>query len=100
MKYQLVLQFQAESVQQFDELAVLEDLLVENLPSHSVGPFRGRTENTLIRVLGPNVRAHKQRLKRTQRWYRNHYHYCNSELGNSELGDGREVYLMLWPWAA
>jgi hypothetical protein len=36
MKYQLVLQFQAESVQQFDELAVLEDLLVENLPSHSV----------------------------------------------------------------
>ena len=36
MKYQLVLQFQAESVQEFDELAVLEDLLVENLPSHSV----------------------------------------------------------------
>jgi hypothetical protein len=36
MKYQLVLQFQAERVQEFDELAVLEDLLVENLPSHSV----------------------------------------------------------------
>jgi hypothetical protein len=31
MKYQLVLQFQAESVQQFDELAVLEDLLVEEV---------------------------------------------------------------------
>jgi hypothetical protein len=36
MKYQLVLQFQAERVQEFDELAVLEDLLVENLPSHPV----------------------------------------------------------------
>ena len=36
LKYQLVLQFQAERVQEFDELAVLEDLLVENLPSHSV----------------------------------------------------------------
>ena len=32
MKYQLVLQFQAESVQEFDELVVLEDLLVEKLP--------------------------------------------------------------------
>jgi hypothetical protein len=35
MKYQLVLQFQAESMQEFDELVVLEDLLVENLPFHS-----------------------------------------------------------------
>ena len=35
MKYQLVLQFQAESVQEFDELVVLEELLVENLPLHS-----------------------------------------------------------------
>jgi hypothetical protein len=35
MKYQLVLQFQAESVQEFDELVVLEDLLIEKLPSHS-----------------------------------------------------------------
>jgi hypothetical protein len=32
VKYQLVLQFQAESVQEFDELVVLEDLLVEKLP--------------------------------------------------------------------
>jgi hypothetical protein len=32
MKYQLVLQFQAESVQEFDELVVLENLLVETLP--------------------------------------------------------------------
>jgi hypothetical protein len=32
MKYQLVLQFQAESVQEFDELVALEDLLVEKLP--------------------------------------------------------------------
>jgi hypothetical protein len=35
MKYQLIIQFQAESVQEFDELVVLEDLLVENLPLHS-----------------------------------------------------------------
>jgi hypothetical protein len=35
MKYQLVLQFEAESLQEFDELAVLENLLIENLPSHS-----------------------------------------------------------------
>src|SRR5258708_25345840 len=35
MKYQLVLQFQAQSVQDFDELVVLEDLLAENLPLHS-----------------------------------------------------------------
>lgn len=36
MRYQLVLQLQAESVYDFDELAPLEDLLVRNLPSHSV----------------------------------------------------------------
>jgi hypothetical protein len=36
MKYQLVLQFQAESVYEFGELVALEDLLVGNLPSHSV----------------------------------------------------------------
>ena len=35
MKYQLVLQFQPESVQEFDELVVLEDLLVEKLPVDS-----------------------------------------------------------------
>ena len=35
MKYQLVLQFQAQSVQDFNELVVLEDLLAENLPLHS-----------------------------------------------------------------
>lgn len=35
MRYQLVLQFQAKSVQEFDELVGLEDLLVDNLPSHS-----------------------------------------------------------------
>jgi hypothetical protein len=35
MKYQLVLQFQAESVQEFDELVALENLLVETLPLHS-----------------------------------------------------------------
>jgi hypothetical protein len=35
MKYQLVLQFQAESVQEFDELVVLEDLLAEKLPLDS-----------------------------------------------------------------
>ena len=35
MKYQLIIQFQAESMQEFDELVVLEDLLVENLPLHS-----------------------------------------------------------------
>ena len=36
MKYQLILQFQAESVQEFDELVVLEDLLVKKLPLGSV----------------------------------------------------------------
>jgi hypothetical protein len=35
MKYQLVLQFRAEGTQDFDELVVLEDLLIENLPSTS-----------------------------------------------------------------
>jgi len=35
MKYQLVLQFRAESMMDFDELVVLEDLLIENLPPHS-----------------------------------------------------------------
>jgi hypothetical protein len=35
MKYQLVLQFRAESMKDFDELVVLEDLLIENLPPHS-----------------------------------------------------------------
>lgn len=35
MKYQLVLQFQAQSMMDFDELIVLEDLLIENLPPHS-----------------------------------------------------------------
>jgi hypothetical protein len=35
MKYQLVLQFRAASTHDFDELVVLEDLLVENLPSSS-----------------------------------------------------------------
>jgi len=35
MKYQLVLQFRAESVREFDELVALEELLVENLPLHS-----------------------------------------------------------------
>jgi hypothetical protein len=35
MRYQLVLQFQAEVVQEFDERVVLEYLLVENLPSPS-----------------------------------------------------------------
>jgi hypothetical protein len=35
MKYQLVLQFQAESVQEFDELVVLEELLVKKLPLDS-----------------------------------------------------------------
>jgi len=35
MRYQLVLQFRAESVQEFDELIVLEDLLIENLPGNS-----------------------------------------------------------------
>jgi hypothetical protein len=35
MKYQHVLQFQAESVREFDELVVPGALLVENLPSHS-----------------------------------------------------------------
>ena len=34
-RHQLVLQFQAESVQEFDELVVLEDLLVEKLPLDS-----------------------------------------------------------------
>lgn len=32
MKYQLVLQFQAESLQEFDELVVLENLLIEKPP--------------------------------------------------------------------
>jgi hypothetical protein len=35
MKYQLVLQFQAESVQEFDELVLLEELLVKKLPLDS-----------------------------------------------------------------
>jgi hypothetical protein len=35
MKYQLVLRFQGESVQEFDDLVVLEDLLVEELPMDS-----------------------------------------------------------------
>jgi hypothetical protein len=45
VKYQLVLQFQAESVQEFDELVVLEELLVEKLPvgsevdGHDLGPW-------------------------------------------------------------
>jgi len=39
MKYQLVLQFQAESMKDFDELVVLEDLLIENLPPHSEVDF-------------------------------------------------------------
>lgn len=33
MRYQLVLQFRAGSAADFDKLAVLEDLLIENLPS-------------------------------------------------------------------
>jgi hypothetical protein len=35
MNYQLVLQFRAESVQEFGELVVLEDLLIEKLPEDS-----------------------------------------------------------------
>lgn len=35
MRYQLVLQFKAESVQEFDELVALEDQLVNNQHSHS-----------------------------------------------------------------
>jgi hypothetical protein len=35
MKYQLVLQFQAESMKDFNELVALEDLLIENLLPHS-----------------------------------------------------------------
>ena len=35
MKYQLLLQFQAESMKDFDELVVHDYLLNENLPPHS-----------------------------------------------------------------
>jgi hypothetical protein len=35
MQYQLVLQFRAGSTLDFDELVVLEDLLIENLPPTS-----------------------------------------------------------------
>jgi hypothetical protein len=43
MKYQLVLQFQAESMMDFDELVVLEDLLIDKLPPH---PIRSELEST------------------------------------------------------
>jgi hypothetical protein len=35
MKYQLVLQFQATTEADFDELVILEDALIENLPTPS-----------------------------------------------------------------
>ena len=93
MKYQLVLQFQAESVQEFDELAVLEDLLVENLPSHSVvdGHDFGSGEfNIFILTDQPKESFHAAE-KTIQ-----HYHPPQTlKAAYRELGQNN--FVILWP---
>jgi hypothetical protein len=93
MKYQLVLQFQAESVQEFDELAVLEDLLVENLPSHSVvdGHDFGSGElNIFILTDQPKESFHA--AERTIRHYR-----PPQALKAAYRELGQNNFVILWP---
>ena len=93
MKYQLVLQFQAESVQEFDELVVLENLLVKNLPSHSEvdGHDFGSGEfNIFILTDQPKESFHAAE-KTIQ-----HYHLPQTlKAAYRELGQNN--FVILWP---
>ena len=93
MKYQLVLQFQAESVHEFDELVVLEDLLVEKLPLDSEvdGHDFGSGEfNIFILTDQPEQTFHT--AKQTIQQYRPPQKF---QAAYRELG--QNSFVILWP---
>ena len=93
MRYQLVLQFQAKSVQEFDELVGLEDLLVDNLPSHSEveGHDFGRGEfNIFILTDQP-----KESFHAAEKTIRHYQPLQTLKAAYRELG--QNSFVILWP---
>jgi hypothetical protein len=93
MRYQLVLQFQAETVEEFDELVVLEDLLVENLPSPSEvnGHDFGSGEFNIF-ILTDQPRESLRAAEKTIQHYRAAY-----QLKAAYREIGQDKFVILWP---
>ena len=93
MKYQLVLQFQAESVHEFDELVVLEDLLVETLPLDSEvdgHDFGSREFNIFILTDQPEQAFHAAKQTIQQ-------HRVPQNLKATYRELGQNSFVILWP---
>ena len=93
MKYQLVLQFQAEGVQEFDELVVLEELLVEKLPlgSEVDGHDLGSGEFNIF-ILTDQPEQTFQVAEKTIQLYR-----LPQKLKAAYRELGQNTFVILWP---
>jgi hypothetical protein len=93
VKFQLVLQFNASTLQEFDHLATLEDLLYKNLPPKAVvdGHDFGLDEyNVFIHTDDPRAAlAHTQSILET------HHLFIPFLAGYRDFNE--EIYIPIWP---
>src|SRR5271156_2236833 len=93
MKYQLVLQFRAKRTQDFDELIVLEDLLIENLLATSeVDGHDFASDEFNIFVLTNQPR---ESFREAEKIIEQHHPRQQLKAAYRELG--KEEFVILWP---
>jgi hypothetical protein len=93
MKYQLVLQFRAKRTQDFDELIVLEDLLIENLLATSEvdGHDFGSDEFNIFVLTNQPRESFREAEKIIEQ------HHPRQQLKAAYRELGKEEFVILWP---
>ena len=92
MKFQLVLQFATEGMNQFDELVALEEKLIQNLPPTSEvdGHDFGSGEFNIFILTDQPKEAFEDALKLIKGSFQNKFRAAYRERGKDE-------YVILWP---
>jgi hypothetical protein len=94
VKYQLVLQFQATNIRVFDELVMLEEFLVENLPSTSDvdGHDFGADEFNIFILTNHPEESFQNSKKLIDQGYPQH------QLKAAYRGLGKNEFVILWAY--